>query len=269
MWIPVKGLLGDILGGLPECVADPPPFPFSDLHFNGALPSLVPEVGVGNDVWPSDVDDVSEASVDIPTTSKNPILLPSKNDFVSLVIKDVHVKVKHNGVRDTLTTLRDYWVLRGREATKRIVTECVICRKFKRVPFKPQSSLDLPDKCVAETPPFIYTGVDFAGPLYITSPRHPQSNESISEEVYICLFTCASTRAFHLELTRDLAVNSFLQAFCRFSSRRRLPSTLIADNAKPFKASSKEIEKLVKSPEVQHYFSNSRVTWKFIIEKAL
>ena len=45
-------------------MADPPPFPFSDLHFNGALTSLVPEVVVGNDVWPSDVDDVSEASVD-------------------------------------------------------------------------------------------------------------------------------------------------------------------------------------------------------------
>ena len=45
-------------------MAGPPPFPFSDLHFNGALISLVPEVSVGNDVWPSDVDDVSEASAD-------------------------------------------------------------------------------------------------------------------------------------------------------------------------------------------------------------
>ena len=44
-------------------MADPPPFPFSDLHFNGTLTSLVPKVVVGNDVWPSDVDDVSEASV--------------------------------------------------------------------------------------------------------------------------------------------------------------------------------------------------------------
>ena len=45
-------------------MANPPSFPFSDLHFNGALTSLVPEVSVGNDVWPFDVDDVSKASVD-------------------------------------------------------------------------------------------------------------------------------------------------------------------------------------------------------------
>ena len=45
-------------------MVDPPPLPFFDFHFNGDLTSLVPEVGVGNDVWPSDVNYVSEASGD-------------------------------------------------------------------------------------------------------------------------------------------------------------------------------------------------------------
>ena len=44
-------------------MADPPPFPFSDLHFDRALTSLVLEVGIEKDVWPSDVDDVSQTSV--------------------------------------------------------------------------------------------------------------------------------------------------------------------------------------------------------------
>ena len=51
-------------------------------------------------------------NADLPITSKNPILLPSKNDFVNLMIKDVHHRIKHSGVRDTLTTLREsYWIL--------------------------------------------------------------------------------------------------------------------------------------------------------------
>ena len=205
----------------------------------------------------------------LPTTSKNPILLPSKNDFVRLLIKDVHAKVKHNGVRDTLTTLREnYWVLRGREAAKRIVKECVICRKFEGVPFKPQCIPDLPGMRVSDASPFTFTGVDFAGPLYIITPKDQQPTEKISEKVYICLFTCVSTRAIHLELTRDLGVNSFLEAFRRFSSRRGLPSTLISDNAKTFKASSKEVVKIVGSQEVQRYLTNKRVIWKFIVEKA-
>lgn len=109
---------------------------------------------------------------------------------------------------------------------------------------------------VSDTPPFTYVGVDFAGPLYTTTPKDQQSSERISEKVYICLFTCASTHAIHLELTRDLDVNSFLQAFRRFSSRRELPSMLISDNAKTFKAGSREIVKIVNSQEVQRYLSN-------------
>ena len=64
------------------------------------------------------------------------------------------------------------------------------------------------------------------------------------------LIHCASTYAIHLELTGDLGVNSFIQAFRRFSSRRGLPLILISDNAKTSKASSKEIVKIVKSQEV-------------------
>ena len=147
--------------------------------------------------------------------------------------------------------------------------ECVVCLKFEGVRFKPQSTPELPDMRVADAPPFTYTGVDFAGPPYVMDQRELQSTEKNSEKVYVCLFTCALTHAIYLELTRDLGVNSFLQAFHRFSSRRGLPITLISDNAKPFKATSKEIKKnLTRSQEVQRYLSNKRVTWQFIIEKA-
>ena len=207
-------------------------------------------------------------NADLPITSKNPVLLPSKNDFVNLMIKDVHHRIKHSGVRDTLTTLREsYWILRGREATKRIIKQCIICRKFDGVPFKPQPTPDLPDMRVADAPPFTFTGLDFAGPLYITSSKEGQSNE-ISQKAYICLYTCASTRAIHLELLRDPSVKSFLQSCRRFASRRGLPSTLLSDNAKTFKGGCKEVKTIVRSHEVQRYLSSNHVTWKFIVERA-
>ena len=207
-------------------------------------------------------------NADLPITSKNPVLLPSKNDFVNLMIKDVHHKIKHSGERHTLTTFRErYWILWVREATKRIIKHCIICRKLDGVPFKPQPTPDLPDMRVADAPPFTFTGLDFAGPLYITSSKEGHSNE-ISQKAYICLYTCASTRAIHLELLRDLSVKSFLQSFRRFASRRGLPSTLLSDNAKTFKAGSKEVKTIVRSPEVKCYVSNNRVTWEFIVERA-
>ena len=86
---------------------------------------------------------------------------------------------------------------------------------------------DLPSESVSEDPPFSHTRLDFAGPLYINSNGQP-------EKVYICLYTCAATRAVHLELLRDLGVESFLLSFRRFVGRRGLPATLISDNAKTF-----------------------------------
>ena len=87
---------------------------------------------------------------------------------------------------------------------------------------------DLPDTRMSEDPPFSHTGIKFAGPLYLLS------NSAIQSKSYICLFTCALTRAVHLELTPTLNVPSFLLAFRKFAGRRGLPHTMISDNAKTF-----------------------------------
>ena len=55
-----------------------------------------------------------------------------------------------------------------------------------------------------ESPPFSSTGLDFAGPLYVNYKQ-----ETGKDKVYICLFTCASTRGMHLELTKGLDVSNF------------------------------------------------------------
>ena len=70
---------------------------------------------------------------------------------------------------------------------------------------------DLPHERALNHPPFTNTGIDFTGPLYI-------SEKNNAEKVYICLFTCASMGAIHLELTPDMGVDAFLLAMRRFTS---------------------------------------------------
>ena len=199
--------------------------------------------------------------------SKNPILLPSKHPLTSLIIQDVHSKIKHSGIKDTLTTIRGrFWVPRGREVVKKIVRKCTICRRVEGAPYRPPPTPDLPLERVSLDPPFSHTGLDFIGPLYIRDGR--SSKETGSDKVYICLFTCASTRAIHLELTPSLSVDSFLLAFRRFVSRRGLPVTLLSDNAKTFRSASKDIRKIIQSDEVTRYLTDNRITWNFIVERA-
>ena len=200
---------------------------------------------------------------ELPVNARNPILLPAKHEFVRLIIKDVHESTHHSGIRDTLTTIRErFWILRGREAVKQMIKKCVICLRIDGKPYKSQPPTDLPTERVSEDPPFTHVGLDFAGPLVIANGN---SNES---KVYICLFTCAATRAIHLELCGSLNAQNFLLAFRRFVSRRGLPATLTSDNAKTFKSSSKEIRKITRSNEVWRYLVDQRISWSFIVEKA-
>ena len=87
-------------------------------------------------------------------------------------------------------------------------------------------------------------------------------------KAYVCLFTCAATRAVHLELTPDLSAATFLLAFRRFTSRRGIPSVMISDNAKVFQSPSSVIKKVVRAEEVNKYMLNNQIRWNFIVEKA-
>ena len=174
----------------------------------------------------------------------------------------MHGETKHSVTTDTLSTLREnYWILKGRQTVKKIINSCVVCNKLEGLPYSSTVPPDLPYFRTSEDTPFCHTGIDFAGPLYAKGCNG-------SEKAYICLFTCCSTRAVHLELTPDLSVNSFLLSFRRFVGRRGLPITLVSDNAKTFRTSSKEILNITRSSEVNDYLSSRKVTWKFIVERA-
>ena len=169
----------------------------------------------------------------IRETEKRPILLPSKYYSTKLVIGQVHRQAMHSGINHTLSMLRErFWVLRGRETVKRILKGCVVCRKHQARTLAPKPMPDLPKIRVDDAPPFTNTGLDFLGPLYIV--KRNKGEENATSKVYVCLYTCAATRAIHLELTRALSARAFLLSFRRFVSRRGLPSVLTSDNATTF-----------------------------------
>lgn len=99
-------------------------------------------------------------------TSKKPILLSSNHPWVTLLIQQVHQKIKHTGTVDTLSMLRErYWILKGRQTVKKILRSCVICNKLEGVPYSSVIPPDLPSFRTSDEPPFSHTGIDYAGPL--------------------------------------------------------------------------------------------------------
>ena len=57
--------------------------------------------------------------------------------------------------------------MRGRQVVKKILGECVVCKKLVGKSYTNPPTATLPDFRARETPPFSSVGVDFAGPLYV------------------------------------------------------------------------------------------------------
>ena len=125
-------------------------------------------------------------------------------------------------------------------------------------PFATPKTPQLPTCRVSEVPAFSNTGIDFPGPVYV---KNSFCNNRQQDKVYIALFTCACTRALHLELVENMSAATFLHAFRRFTSCRGLPNKILTDNAKRFKSESKEVRMIIESKDVKSYFSNRRVTY--------
>lgn len=86
---------------------------------------------------------------------------------------------------------------------KNIVSRRTICKKFN-AKVGQWTTAPLPKHRIRESPPFEVIGVAFAGPLYV-------KQQGSMRKSYVALFTCAVTRAVHLELVSDLSIKTFCQ----------------------------------------------------------
>jgi len=199
----------------------------------------------------------------IDEDAKFPYLLPKNHVITRLIVRDAHLEQLHSGVNATVTHLRQkFWIPCIRQITKSVIHKCVICRKVTSRPFNSPDSPPLPKCRLSDSPPFTVTGVDFSGALYV------KNDVGQEKKVYVCLFTCASTRAVHLEIVSDLTEDAFMQAFRRFTSRRSLPALMLSDNASTYMAAANYLKRFFYSPTVRTALTQRGVQWMYIPKRA-
>ena len=174
-----------------------------------------------------------------------PYLLPPNHPFTALVVYDTHTKQLHSSTASTVTALRqNVWIVSMRQYVKKLLRQCVTCKKVDGIPYKAPDSAPLPNIRMQQTVPFSITGVDYTGPLYV------RSNNG------------------EIKTVSDLTEISFLQVFRRFASRKSLPNRMVSDNASTFTASADELKELFQSPSLKETFTNRGVIWQFIPKRA-
>lgn len=181
------------------------------------------------------------SNADIEYEHRHPALLPAKDVVTQLMIEYHHRRNLHTGPGLLLSIVRQhYWVLGARSCVRRIVHACNTCFKNRPREASPMMG-DLPRFRVQQIKPFEKCGVDYAGPIIVTSARGRGGKRT---KAYICLFVCLATKALHVELASDLSTDKFLAAYKRFIARRGPIRLLLSDGGKNFIGAHRKLNEI-------------------------
>ena len=200
----------------------------------------------------------------LPYDVRYPIILPRRNWVTKLIVKHYHELGNHNaGTNQTLSLLSSkYWIIAAREEIIEWEKQCAFCKKRKAGNAN-QIMAPLPlNRLETSLRAFTKVAVDFGGSFITIQGRGRRR-----EKRYLCLFTCLTSRAVHLEIAYGLDVDSFMRAFSRMVDRRGLPEEIISDNGTNFVGANKELlevtGKLLKDTNLKSLVTGKGIKWKF------
>ena len=189
---------------------------------------------------------------------KFPILLPRDDHVTRLLVKHFHTVNGHAGIQQTLSCVRfQFWIPKLGKIISQIIKSCVDCKMFFSRHYHVPNPPPLPDFRCDLVEAFSHAGVDMTGHFHVKN-----GGEMVKR--FVILFSCASTRAIHLEVVEDASAEAFCRAFIRFSSRRGVPKFIISDNGTNLKHFSEDLLSMSKSAFTKDLLSKEHVEWKFI-----
>ena len=144
-----------------------------------------------------------------------------------------------------------------------VTKACAECRRRLTMKTGNQMMAPLPkSRLQSSLRAFERVGVDYGGP-FLTK----QGRGRTRAKRYLCLFTCLTTRAVHLEMSYALDTDSFINAFTRMTSRRGTPTYVISDNGTNFVGAERELRELVEALDADRIAQETSkycpIDWKF------
>ncbi|XP_037930364.1 uncharacterized protein LOC119665129, partial [Teleopsis dalmanni] len=168
------------------------------------------------------------------------MILPSNDPLVKLLVEEIHKDNYHCGAQALLAQVRQrFWPLKGKSLMRAVIQQCLRCRRARPIVYN-QIMGNLPGHRVQPARPFLSTGVDYCGPIWV----HYKTRGKRPQKAYIAVFCCFATKAVHLELVTDLTTDAFIGALKRFIARRGRCKTLYCDNATNFVGAKNKLQEL-------------------------
>ena len=153
-----------------------------------------------------------------------PILISKKSLLSKCLILDYHQKMSHAGCYTVLAELRkDFWITHAFMTVKKIIKDCLICRRFNSKPISLNQSPYRDFRLSPENIPYRQIYIDFIGPFKI------KKENGETGKVWLLILTCLWSRAVNLKICPDLSTKEFLMSFQLHCYEYGMPSLCISD----------------------------------------
>ena len=204
---------------------------------------------------------------------KHPPILDKRSKIAMLLAKHYHAKdFNHANVQTMANHLkRTVWIMHVKQLCRTIVKSCVKCQRTNAKahqqqmgnvppPFIPIPSMDAEQGKYPK--PFEHTALDYTGYLQL---KHSYCKKETRYKVYLAVFYCLYTKAFHIEIVQSTDTPALLMAFDRLVHAEGKVSCLYSDNQPSFVKGDKIIRERI--TEINKYITDlqekEKFDWKF------
>lgn len=186
-------------------------------------------------------------------------ILTYKDPLAYLWMKHIHEEAHTGVLRTVAKSRRKYWIIQGGRISRKVRRECYTCRTLDKE-LSGQLMAPLPDFRLQPSPVFNVTSMDLFGPLMIRDSVKKRTQM----KVWGVIFTCASTRALHLDITESYSTDSILQTIRKFVTIRGYPNEMISDQGSQLRAASSDLTKEWNWSAVSDWATNNKMKWTVV-----
>jgi len=185
-----------------------------------------------------------------------PIVLPKKCSLTDLIIMSMHKMMAHSGCYSVLSKLRrDFYIEHVFSTVKRVLKDCVHCRRFNARTIKLNQSSYKEWRVSPVNTVFGYVFVDHIGPFYLNLCCK-------KVKIWLLCLTCLWTRAVNLKICMDLSTKSFLNAFQMHICEYGLPTKVFSDLGSQLVAGGNIVTDFLKDVETQTFLHENGVKYE-------
>ncbi|XP_055633605.1 uncharacterized protein LOC129773952 [Toxorhynchites rutilus septentrionalis] len=206
------------------------------------------------------VDSRISAAQGVAEDVKFPVILPRKHHVTNLIVDNFHRKLLHGNSETVVNEIRQrFYIAHLRTVVRDIEKRCQRCKVMRAKPSTPRMG-PLPEARLSPgVRPFTYIGIDYFGPILV------KVNRSAAKR-WVCLITCLTIRAVHVEVAYDLSTKSCIACIRRFICRRGSPKEIYSDNGRNFTGAERILQDQIERIEqdAATTFTNTETKWFFI-----